>query len=280
MYDIGSPWAGATTVKDSTGALANATAVVLTITLPDLTTVTPAVSNPTTGNYTATYPTTQAGRHLVNWVATGTNASTYSDVFDVRSAAINSIVSLADVKDYLNIPQADTTQDAELRGFIGSATHVIEHEVGACAQRTVTDLYTGSWAQPEIVLLTQPVISVTTVTENSLTLAQGIDYVLLNPGGTLARTIGGGGTLYERGYWYGVNDISVTYIAGRRIIPSNIIEAAMEWARIRFRPQRGGDVDLFDNDGNPTGSQPFGLTMPPSVRDLLIPHADVASGIA
>jgi hypothetical protein len=205
----------------------------------------------------------------------------YSDVFDVRASNIAPLVSLADLKDYLNIPQANTAQDFELRNFIAAATHIIEHEVGACAQRTVVDTFTGSWAQPYISLLTRPVLSITSVTELGVTLS-GSDYQLLLPSNQLVRSIGGSGSMvFPRGWWYGINDIVVTYVAGRRIIPSNLLEAVMEWARIKFRAQRGGDAPLFDTD-NPGqgGPQIGGVYIPPSVYDLIVPNLDIAAGIA
>jgi hypothetical protein len=47
-YDIGDSVSLAWDVKDSAGVLANATTVTLTVTLPDGTTATPAVTNPPT----------------------------------------------------------------------------------------------------------------------------------------------------------------------------------------------------------------------------------------
>jgi hypothetical protein len=204
----------------------------------------------------------------------------YSDVFDVRGASIGSLVSLSDVKDSMNIAQSDTSLDTELRGYIATATHIIEHEVGACSRRTVTDTFKGTWTQPSLVLRTQPVISITSVTEKGVTLDGTADYQL-TPFGTLIRTIGGGGTLYERGWWYGINDVTVTYVAGRAIIPANILEAAMRLVGLHARPQLGGEYAPFDTADTPgQGTTILGFYVPRSVVDLLIPNVDVAAGIA
>ena len=48
-YDLGDVATLAVQIKDSTGTLANAGALAATITLPDGTTTTPTVSNPSTG---------------------------------------------------------------------------------------------------------------------------------------------------------------------------------------------------------------------------------------
>ncbi len=74
-YDLGDVASLAVAITDSAGAAANAGAVVLTVTLPDGTTVTPTVTNAATGSYTASYTPTLPGRHGVRWVATGANAS-------------------------------------------------------------------------------------------------------------------------------------------------------------------------------------------------------------
>ena len=83
LYELGDPVGLSMTVRNSSGNPANATAVALTITLPNATTVTPAVTNAATGVYTAAYTPTMAGRHMARWVATGTNASTFVEEFTV-----------------------------------------------------------------------------------------------------------------------------------------------------------------------------------------------------
>lgn len=83
-YYLGDPVALGVTIRDTAGAPASATTVVCTIALPDgETTETPTVSNPSTGNYTVTYTPEATGIHLVRWVASGTNAVTFNDSFEV-----------------------------------------------------------------------------------------------------------------------------------------------------------------------------------------------------
>ena len=69
-----------------------------TITLPDLTTASASVSNPSTGSYTATYTPTQVGLHRVRWVGTGTIVASYTDDFTVDDATLPSIVGLSELK--------------------------------------------------------------------------------------------------------------------------------------------------------------------------------------
>lgn len=86
IYDIGDVVALAVAVTDSSGAAADAGAVTATIILPDGTTATPTVAHPAVGSYTTLYTPTTAGRYTVKWVATGVNASAFTDSFAVSQA--------------------------------------------------------------------------------------------------------------------------------------------------------------------------------------------------
>ncbi len=206
-------------IYDSDGALANATTVVLTVTLPDQTTATPSVTNVSPGIYEAAYATAQAGRHGVRWLATGTNAGAFSDVFDVRPASLAMIVSLADAKANLNIPADDTSRDEELRGFVEAATGVIERYVGAVVRTTHTEDYDGGGTA--IALDHPPVLAITQVTEGGGVLAAS-DYKVDGPSGVLMRQLGD-----ERYTWQpGSRNISVQYVAGMAIIPAHYTLAA------------------------------------------------------
>ena len=81
---MGATYPLSTLVTDDSGAPIAATGVVVTVTLPDLTTATPAVTNPVLGTYSAYYPTTQGGRHVARWTgAIGANTLAIEEVFDV-----------------------------------------------------------------------------------------------------------------------------------------------------------------------------------------------------
>ena len=165
MIDLGDPAPGLSflVTDPDTGLPANATLVVLTITLPDMSTVLPAVTNAVTGTYTATYTTTMAGRHSIRWVATGANARTFTDVFNVGAAGGAALVSMAEVKSLLNITLSNTERDEELRGLIAAVTPVIESFTGPIVQRVEDQWYDGG--TPIIMLTKAPVVSVASVTE-------------------------------------------------------------------------------------------------------------------
>lgn len=82
------------------GALAAPTTAVLTITLPNGTTVTPTLDNPDVGVYVLDYTPAAVGRHVAVFVSTGAAAGAAADVFDVLAASA-AIVTLADAKAYL-----------------------------------------------------------------------------------------------------------------------------------------------------------------------------------
>jgi Phage gp6-like head-tail connector protein len=239
-YDLGDVIPLGITITDSTGANANASAVTCTITLPDGTTSTGSVTNPSTGLYNCDFSPTQTGRHAVRWLATGTNASAYTDEFTVRDYADLGIVGLDEVKAHLNIPTTDTTLDEELRRFIDAATDLAETYVGqVLGRRTFTsELYDGGTA---FIRIRNPkAISITSVTENGLAVSSSA-YVLDYTGQRLYRI--GSGTLYATnsyGYWVqGMNNISITYVAGYVNPPMAARQGVLEIIRHLWQTQRG-----------------------------------------
>lgn len=267
MYDLGQTVRLAASVHDASGTLSNATVVALTITLPDGTTTSPAVTNPPaqTGEYTADYVPTQAGRHAWRLVATTPNDA-YTDVFDVREAASRALVSLADAKRHLNIAAANTAHDAELREHIETTTDVIEDIIGPVVRRTVTEMFSGR-GTAALVLSYIPVISVTSVTEDGSTVAAS--GYSLGGDGVLKRVVG-----YQSAGWrYGVNNITAVYVAGRVVLRASIREASLELLRANFRPQLGGNYTPFsggpgDDLGQP-GARRLGFYVPNRVMQLL-----------
>jgi hypothetical protein len=162
-YDLGDTAPLGTTVRDASGVLANAGNMALTITLPDNTTVSVPAATPTsTGTYAYDYPTTQAGRHIVRWLATGVNAGAYVDVFDVREAAPPMLYSLSSAKAKLDIPVTSTAEDEDLRECIEATTFAVEYFTGPVVRRTVRQVAAGG--RDAIALHTTPILAVTSVT--------------------------------------------------------------------------------------------------------------------
>jgi hypothetical protein len=270
------------TVKDSNGQPANAGAVTLTVTLPDGTTaVTGSIGPTTTGVYDHDYATVQAGRHGVRWVATGANASAFTDAFDVEPADDGDFVSLADVKRHMNKTSAG--DDAELAGFVSAACRMITERIGQVSPATVTDEVSVRWRRRRIVLDTHPVIEVSSVVVagNPVTTIPAADadagvtgWVLDSPGSAV---------LSHTGCWP-AGTIRIIYRAGRTPIPGNVRLAALELAAHLWRSSEqnfgGGRPGLSGSDEVTMPGAAWAL--PIRVRELLglgkNPTSDVMVG--
>lgn len=184
-YDVGDVVPLSVTVRDAAGAAADATAVVLTLTLPDGTTVTPTVAHPATGSYTATYPAASAGLHGVSWVATGTNASAYRDSFTVSDTA-TPLLALDDIKARLNTTQ--DTNDEELRRFQAAASARIAMETGrVLAPRLTVQTVDMTGRNSAVLTVPQPcLLSISAVTDGGVALASD-EWTLDRSGQLLTR---------------------------------------------------------------------------------------------
>lgn len=271
-YDLGDVVPLGISIYDSSSTLANATAVTCTIYQPDGTTVSGTVLNPSTGLYNCDFVPTQNGRHAVKWLATGTNASAYSDEFTVRDFADLGIVGFSEVKQYLNIPSTSTTDDEELRRFIDAATDLAEAYVGqVLGRRSFTDeLYDGGG---DFIRLRNPkAISITSVYENGM-LVSPTAYSLDYTGQRLYRI--GSGTLYAQnayGYWApGFNTIKVSYVSGYVNPPMAAKQGVLETIRHLWQTQRGSMNVMTRNLGGDELYQSPTYSLPRRAMELLDP---------
>ena len=258
-YDLGDQVALAVEILDADGDLANAGAVVLTLTLPDGATTTPLVSNPATGKYEAAYTPTMPGRHVVKWVATGVNASAYTDVFNVADPATAPVVSLAEAKAHLNI--TSTTSDEDLRRMIEVITRVGEQYTGRVfGRRTVVDRLSGGFSQ--LALSSVPVIEVSEVKENGATISAGGWVLSSGTGGVLTRL---NGNLFAP--WHpGAYNIEVTYTAGYNNQPAPDRQGCLEFLRHLWTTQRGSIAMMPREADEWNPSQAFSI--PRRVQEL------------
>ena len=272
VYDLGDVVALGITITDANGTPANATAVTVTITLPDGTSVTPSVTNSGTGLYDASYSPTLQGRHLVRWVATGTNASAYTDEFTVRDLTTLPVVSYDSVLAHLNIPTASANEE-EVRRFIDAAQDLAENYVGAVlGRRTFVEYYDG---QTDILRLRNPrAISISEVIEVGTTL-DSTQYQLDPTGQRLYRLTAASltaSTSVAYGYWAsGVNAVKVTYTAGYAITPPAIQQGVLEIIRHLWTTQRGA-VNVMTRTGSGDDFYPASTySLPRRAMELLDP---------
>lgn len=238
-YDLGDKVYLTWNTVDSAGAAVNPGTVTATITLPDGTTSSLTTATAVTGTYTTTYVPTMAGRHVYAWSATGTWPQAYADVFEVRDIADIGIVGYDEVLEYLNIP-ASSANENEVRRFMDAATDLAEQYTGVILGRKTftSELYDGG---QEFIRIRNPkVVSITSVYENGALLNSG-QYVMDYTGQRLFRI--GSGTLYATnsyGYWTaGMNNVSVTYVAGYANPPMSAKQGVLEIIRHLWTSQRG-----------------------------------------
>lgn len=264
MIDVGDTIPFAADVRDANSALANALTVTLTITLPDATTVTPTVANPpsSTGHYSYDYPTVQAGPHDARWFFTFTSGSTTSltQHYDVRGTASRHIISLADAKDQLKLTTTDS--DERLRGFIESATEVVERHTGmAVVRQTVVEDHRLNYS-PTLTLKRCPVISVTSAIRVDGTASWSVADLYLSKSSGIVTVKGAGA--YFSGH------IEWIYVAGMITIPSNFVDAATMIVEHLWQTRRGAKGVPRTGGTDDTVTIPgFSFSIPRKALELL-----------
>lgn len=213
MYDVGDIVPLGLSVTDADGVPANGGAVTLTIGLPDGTTATPSPVNSETGQYTVDYPATQEGLHTVSWVVTGSNATAYRDVFNVREIT-DQVLALAEARKQLRLTGTD--RDDDLRMFIAAASIAVEDHTGRKLVRRTISGETHLRVNGALILNRSPAQSLTTL--SSLDGATTWDVSTLHvdePTGIVTPLSG------SRPF----GNLKATYVCGMRIIPANYLLA-------------------------------------------------------
>lgn len=281
MFDLADTVPLTFLVTDAAGAPVDTGATpVCTVTLPDGSTATPAVAHPGVGSYTASYLTTQAGRHGVRWVGTGTNASALTDVFDVHSAAGGpQLFSLAEARKALREPTGQTVDDEEIRGYIVAATKVVEDVYGPVVPGTRTQTFDGGVRK---LFADSAITSMLTVTESGDALTVDIDYTVDYDAGILTRGTFQGSVFEEPSFqepayfpaiWaFGIQNITITYkvgIAPGSVIPEHVRKAGRIIMRSLWQPDQQAYRPAFGEPDGEIVSTPSGLPIPKGALELL-----------
>jgi hypothetical protein len=223
-YPLNQPIRLSTTVRDVTGALVNATTLTLLVkiavvdgtTLTTGTYATPA--NDSTGNYHQDIPVTDmatAGHYQFTWTATGTGAGVSFGEFDVFDPFEPSVLPLADGKDALNIPQAVTTSDSEIAGYVATIQTCLERATGGpLVNRTITaERAVLDSAYTVLEVRQRPLVSVTSIVSVAsgiaLDISAGLDLDV--NAGTIRRKLG---YPFYGPYFAWLPAMAVTYVAG------------------------------------------------------------------
>ena len=238
--EVGESYKSSIVITDSEGTATNAATVVLTITLPDQTTVTPSVTNDSTGHYSVVYTLAQEGLYKFSWVTTIPYTSK-TDYVPVN--AFRSIVGIDDVKTFINFNS--TSDEGLLRQIMMAATELIEEVVGVCVIRTFTNERISGGYQAQVLKLSHgPLVSDTSITSISSVRAGGPtwtqangDFVVYPDSATVELAS------YQPFYfgpWKG------TYTAGRTIVSQKIQLAAFEICYDMWATQRPYGADSLE----------------------------------
>jgi hypothetical protein len=268
-YDLGDLVPLSAYVRDLNGNLADPGTLTVTVTLPDLTTVSgvwsagsgaiPPVRD-ALGTFHVDYAAPQLGNYKVAWVATGANSGAWADSFTIDDWV--SIVGLAEVKTFLNI--TSTTNDEELRTMMLTVSNIIEGYTNQpFTTKTITRVYSGDWS--DCFLLPFGMTAVSSVTENGVVLSPTNDYAVDSFSSVIYRR---SGPYYTHNWLPGVLNISITGTVGSTLVPRDIRTAGLLLVRHLWATQRGGMVPVLGTGTDEGYGPPTGL-LPPEVRELL-----------
>jgi len=212
------------------------------------------------------YPTVQAGRHQFV-LSTLTPQTAYRDVFDVRQAELQNIVSLAEAKTHLNI--SNDGQDTEIRGFVEAVTSICAYYCGTLFPTEYTETHQA--CGDTIVLRHYPVTEIATIT----TIGTG---TTIDPDDT---DIGEGGVI-DLGVW-ARGKLRFVYTAGYPILSANITRAALiiiqhMWDTQRPRNSRRPSVPASEDFSTVQDQSGRFYTVPRRAVELL--QASIQDGIA
>jgi len=291
------------TFTDSTGTPVDLTGCTVHFVMRTLTASTPAINaeaeivDVATGQVSFAFSSEQtatAGEYMGSWIVTNGSGGTFtiptqgyltiSIEENLVTAGGSQIVSLAEIKEALNIPSDDRSHDSRLTQMALDIVPVIEHITGPILQRSCTEWYDGG--SQSIILRNRPAVSVEAVSEwwgpiehvltqvDNPTAGTMFSFQFEAPGRVTRRGPGGSTMCFE----YGPQQVRIEYTAGLETVPPNVTEAALQLIRVHYdrtqaRPMlRGwiGDGSLDDNEPS-NGSMILGFFVPNVVRELLQP---------
>jgi hypothetical protein len=243
-----------------------------------------------------TADTANAGEYMAQWRVVFANGSVmtfptvgYLSVSieeNLTTAGGQQLVSVPDVKDYLNIVADDRTHDAKLARFIRAARPIVENITGPIIQAAFDEWHDGGSTfiqvrrRPSSSFATTPVLTLTNVDEYRgpvkfpLTVVAepslGTTYSCMIDGiGTITRRTAGGGVT---AFYPGPGSVRVRYTAGQSSIPPNVYEATLEAIRVNYQTtQQAGRGRLTVSDDQDSGP-PLGFYLPRRCRELLAPN--------
>jgi hypothetical protein len=229
----------------------------------------------TPGNYFADVTLDAPGRLTWEWIASGAVVSRKTDQSYVRTGWAG-IVSLRAAKNHLNKKLDDTTDDDEILDWIDALTIAIEKEAGPVVPRPYVETFDGG--RRRLFLTYTPVASITEVREvwgdadvRILTPETSggpfgdNDYYVDLDTGEIERRNGG----YPQSFPFGMNNVRVSYRAGRVPIPANLRIATLELLAHHWRASQMSIGATRPRSDVPTDSTIMQYGMPNRVSTLI-----------
>lgn len=277
-YPLGQPVTIPVTVRDRTGALADAGTLTILVKLAQadgtwLTTgtyTTPA--HDSLGTYHQDIPAadlTAAGHYQYTATSTGTGAGVAFGDFDVFDPyAETAVLPLQDAKDALNIPQSNTASDAELQSYIATIQSNLERATGGpLVNKTITERTEMTGGQTVIAVRQRPLVSVTAIISASggaIDISAGLD--LDANAGLIRRKLG---LPFYGPFFVWLPMVNVTYIAGWGVsVPAAFNSFARIVIQHLWSSQRGPAV-LPMGAEQMTTVPGFGFAIPNMAAELL-----------
>jgi hypothetical protein len=195
---------------------------------------------------------------------------------------VTALCTLADVKAGLNDFTGTTGNDAELQDFIDGMTEVVQYLVGPVIPTSFTEQHDGG--APHVLLHHGPVLSVTSVDEwdgrihytitqqdlNVATTFDGYGFTVNLETGVLTRRSSG----MQCRFAPGVQNIIVTYQAGRASVPPSIKRATVELVRINYQQTQQGGAPKYGQtsayDDTVDATSVMGYLVPNRVMEMLM----------
>ena len=251
-----------------------------------------AADSANVGNYMASWRVTFGAGQTMTFPTVGYLWVTVQESLLTPGGA--QIVSLPELKDYLQIPPQDRAHDVALLRRIETVRPLIENITGPMLPKVYDEKYEGGnniislLHSPNHGYGTSPVLNLMAVSE----FRGPIEYplsIIQNPVlgsiysveldarlGEITRRTAGGGTI---AFQPGRNSIHVVYEAGQSEVPANVHEAACEWIRINYQTTQAVGAGRLTVADTEEGGRPLGFSMPNSVREILEPtrrHPSIA----
>jgi hypothetical protein len=255
-------------LTDQNGNQLNLTGATCTFVMREMYSAAPVVNaamtitNPTYGIVTYNWSSTDtatAGLYMgeIHVVLSGGGTFTYPNdgyltiaVEENLLAPNQTLVSLGDAKDVLNVPASDHSHDTKILQFIRAVQVIVEAQIGAVVPRLFDEWYDGGSAairlryRPSTALGTTPLLNLVACSEyigpiewplaiiSSPDQGQMYSCMLDVATGTVVRRTAGGAV---QAFARGPQSVHMVYEAGQSRMPANVYEGTCELLREHYQ---------------------------------------------